>query len=611
MTPPSRAPNRFRWRPLRMPRAGWPRDDAGPLSVVAPNGRRRWIDFGWRRYAAAPDDPGVPDAGIAMPYPAAPPGALTPRAWIATWRLDPSPAKHGVLALADSAAMLPWFAPAMLALAGTTASGILLAGGLGLSGLLLRHAARLNECDGDRSDNIAVHGRLWDRLLALPSSLYARPPTRLAVDVDQAIAGALQLARLRRVMTAPALALGTAGIVLGWISPTMVGVAAPALAVFAATIWWLSGRQVGATRRTAMAAAGFRRDVGFAARYLPRLRDLGVTQARRLQLDDLAAATNDAADEVQHARQAGDAVRRLGMAVSAIAVLVSIPWFDAGMTTREIVAALLLMPVAAVATADLASAFGQRAELVRSIAAIDDLLGVDLDPDGGACNDIQTVSLNAVTYRHNAGPEVLTDVNLTLRRGEVIALSGSSGAGKSTLLRIVMGLVDPSSGEVFVNGRRLRAAQAASFRARIACVFQNEDFGFATVRNAVCAGRTGVSLPDAEAALADVGLLDDVLALPMGLQTLVIAGAFPLSFCHRLMIARSLAANADMLVFDETLTGLDPAVARRILDAARRRGAAVVFSTHKPALLGYADRILRLPSSSQCPEGDTSISETQ
>jgi ABC-type multidrug transport system ATPase subunit len=97
----------------------------------------------------------------------------------------------------------------------------------------------------------------------------------------------------------------------------------------------------------------------------------------------------------------------------------------------------------------------------------------------------------------------------------------------------------------------------------------------------------------------------------MGLQTLVIAGAFPLSFCHRLMIARSLAANADMLVFDETLTGLDPAVARRILDAARRRGAAVVFSTHKPALLGYADRILRLPSSSQCPEGDTSISETQ
>jgi hypothetical protein len=82
-------------------------------------------------------------------------------------------------------------------------------------------------------------------------------------------------------------------------------------------------------------------------------------------------------------------------------------------------------------------------------------------------------------FKH--GPSDDKDVNLTLRCGEVVALSGSSGAGKSAVLRIVMGLVDPSSGEVSVNGRRLRAAHVASFRARIACVFQNEDFGFSTV----------------------------------------------------------------------------------------------------------------------------------
>jgi ABC-type bacteriocin/lantibiotic exporter with double-glycine peptidase domain len=611
MISPISPPDSFRWRPLRIRRNGWPRDDAGPLSVTEADGVRRWINFGWRRYISAPEDPRAAGTTISMPYPTAACGALTPTAWTAGWRACPSSLKRGLFALADAVSMLPWLAPAIAALTDSAVSGMILAAGLALSGLLLRQAAGLAALDCDRASSVGIHGRVWDRLLALPSGLYDRAPTRLVADIDQAITGAVELARVRRLIVAPAIALAVALILLAGISTIVTAVAAIGLAVFAAMIWWLAGRRIRTSRRAAIAAAAFDREVGFVAQHLPRLRDLGVLQTRKAQLDGLAGAACEAAGDADRAEHAGRAAQRLGLVLSAVAVLALIPLFPAGMTPRDILTVLLLTPVAAAATAALAAALGKRPEALQSIFAIDDLLQAEIEPDRGASDEIQTVSLKSVGYRHDAGPEVLRDINLTLRRGEVIALSGGSGAGKSTLLRIVMGLVDPSAGDVCVNGRRLRAAHAGSFRTRIAGVFQNEDLGFSTVRNAVSAGRTGVSLDEIQQALAEVGLLNDVLSLPMGLQTLVIAGAFPLSFCHRLMIARSLAAGADLLVFDETLTDLDPAIAREILDAARRRGAAVIFSTHKPALLGFADRVIRLPPRTQPGVDETTISETQ
>jgi ABC-type multidrug transport system fused ATPase/permease subunit len=603
-------PTGFRWRPLRLRRATWPGDDAGPLSVTEPGGARRWIEFGWRRYIAAPDDPRAPDLVISMPYPTAR-GPLTPGAWTATWHTVPSLLKRGVLALANAAAMLPWFSPALLALAGGTRNTVMAAGGLAISGLLLRHAAAMDALDCNRTDSTGVHGRLWDRLLALPSSIYTRVPSRLVADVDQAIRGALALASLRRRALAPAIALGATLALVGSISTMVAAGTALGLTAFAAIVWRLVGRQIRCARSAAIAMAAFNREVGFVARHLPRLHDLGVAQARKTQLQDLAAAAGDAADVAKRAEDAVGAARHLGMAAGAVVVILLPPWLTVLMTPQQAFGVLLLTPAAVTAAATLATLFGQRSEQLRSIASIDDLLRFDVDPDGGAYGQLQKLSLRAVAYRHSSGPLVLRDIDLALRRGEVLALSGASGAGKSTLLRIVMGLADPSAGEVVVDGRLLRAAHAASYRARIAAVFQNEDIGFATVRNAVSSGRPGIGLEQISDALADVGLLEEILALPMGLQTLVIAGSFPQNFCHRLMIARSLAADADLLVFDETLTDLDPAVVLRILDAARRRGAAVIFSTHKPALLEFADRVIRLPPRPQRGAGGTAISDTQ
>jgi ABC-type bacteriocin/lantibiotic exporter with double-glycine peptidase domain len=604
-------PSGFRWRPLRLRRAGWPQDDAGPLTVTEPERGWRWIAFGWRRYIDAPGDPRAPDTVIAMPYPVAAPGGLTPSAWIAPWRADPSPLKRALLTLPNAASMLPCLAPAIAALGGATPAALMLATGLALAGLLLRHAATLEELNRARTDSVGVHGRLWDRLLALPSECYARPPARLAADVDHAATAALVLAGLRQRALAPAVALSATLALLGALSVMVAAVAVAGLVAYAAAFRTLVARQLRATRTDAIATAALDDEAGFVARQLPRLRDLGIAQLRQAKLQDLAVAADAAAAAAERAGHAVRLARYFGVSASAVVVVAALPWLTAALTLRETVGVLLLAPVAAAATARLAELAGRRAEALRSIAAIDDLLRFDVDAHGGAFDQIRTVALYGVGYRHESGPVVLSEIDLTLRRGEVLALSGASGVGKSTLLRIVMGLVDPTAGMVTVNGRVLRATQAASYRARVAAVFQNEDWAFATVRNAIAAGRPGLTMAAIGDALADVGLLADILALPMGLQTLVIAGAFPQSFCHRLMIARSLAADADLLVFDETLTDLDPIIAKDILDAARRRGAAVIFATHKPALLDLADRIIALSPRDQPAAGGKSISDTQ
>ena len=175
------------------------------------------------------------------------------------------------------------------------------------------------------------------------------------------------------------------------------------------------------------------------------------------------------------------------------------------------------------------------------------------------------------------GIEILGGVDLVVPNGEVVCVTGPSGAGKSTLLRALNRLVEPASGEVFLDGAPPRAMDPRDLRRRVGTVFQLPAPLGATVEDDVLHGpRLAGRDADAEALLETVGLGGsflgrDPISLSVGQQ-------------QRVSIARALALGPEALLMDEPTSALDEAARGRvedlILSLNRAEGLTIVAVTH-------------------------------
>ena len=181
---------------------------------------------------------------------------------------------------------------------------------------------------------------------------------------------------------------------------------------------------------------------------------------------------------------------------------------------------------------------------------------------------------------------VLKGVNLTLRKGEVVALIGPSGSGKSTILRVLMGLTPPTAGEVRVDGTIIDYRSSASIRAareRMAIVFQQYNLfqNMDVMRNVTIApvkikGRPRREVEaEAERLLAKVGLADKHRAYPEELSG---------GQQQRVAIARALALKPEILLLDEVTSALDPELVNEVLDTIRglaAEGMTMLIVSHE------------------------------
>ena len=194
-----------------------------------------------------------------------------------------------------------------------------------------------------------------------------------------------------------------------------------------------------------------------------------------------------------------------------------------------------------------------------------------------------------------ASSEVLRGVDLTLRRGEVIALVGPSGGGKTTLLNLLPRFADPTQGRITLDGRDLREATLPSLRAQMALVAQETFLFNDTVRANIGYGLAGVppaKLQEAaEAARAD----GFIRALPRGYDTEVGERGATLSGGQRqrLAIARALLKDAPILLLDEATSALDTESERevqRALDRLMEKRTCLVIA-HRLSTIRHASRI--------------------
>ncbi len=180
---------------------------------------------------------------------------------------------------------------------------------------------------------------------------------------------------------------------------------------------------------------------------------------------------------------------------------------------------------------------------------------------------------------------MLHGVDLSVARGEVVALMGPSGSGKSTLLRALAGLEPPTAGRVELAGIDVTAEPAEARFPRLALVVQDPARHLLTehVRDEVGFGLTDAA-PRVEAALAALDLTAHAPRHPRDLSV---------GERERVVLAAALAAEPDVLLLDEPTRGMDPA--RRGELAALLRGRTAVVATHDPAFAAAAaDRVVHL-----------------
>ncbi|MCZ4316524.1 amino acid ABC transporter ATP-binding protein [Comamonadaceae bacterium G21597-S1] len=201
------------------------------------------------------------------------------------------------------------------------------------------------------------------------------------------------------------------------------------------------------------------------------------------------------------------------------------------------------------------------------------------------------VELKSVVKRYGNNT-VLQDVDLSIEKGEIVAIIGRSGSGKSTLLRCINGLEPVQGGEVIVDGVAVHdpASNLRELRARVGIVFQSFNlFPHLTVERNITLGPTIVKGVSATAAAT---LAREALR-KVGLEEKIAAYADELSGGQqqRVAIARSLAMAPSIMLFDEITSALDPELVGEVLlvlEAMARDGMTMLLVTHE---MNFARRV--------------------
>jgi subfamily B ATP-binding cassette protein MsbA len=218
-------------------------------------------------------------------------------------------------------------------------------------------------------------------------------------------------------------------------------------------------------------------------------------------------------------------------------------------------------------------------------------------PSPVVLDDFRTaVEFRRVHFRYADGDAVLEDINLTIRKGEVVAIVGPSGSGKSTLVDLVPRFYDPSGGSITIDGIDLRAVELGSLRAKIGIVTQETILFNDSVRSNIAYGLDDCPLERIVAAAKAANAHAFIEQMPRGYDSRIGERGVKISGGERqrLALARAILKNPPILILDEATSALDTESEILVQEAIEHlmAGRTSIVIAHRLSTIQHADHIV-------------------
>ena len=249
----------------------------------------------------------------------------------------------------------------------------------------------------------------------------------------------------------------------------------------------------------------------------------------------------------------------------------------------------------------LANVYGQTQGARGAARRVLDALAAPVEQDAGTLDALPRdgdLLFDGVDFAYPGRPPLFKDLQLHIRAGETVAITGANGAGKSTLAHLLLRLLEPQQGSIRVGGVDLRKFRLAALRGQVGLVAQQVMLFNASVLDNIAYGRADAGMAEVERAARAARAHDFIQALPQGYATRIGDQGVKLSGGQkqRIALARALLKDPAILVLDEATAMFDPAGESEFIAECHEalRARTVLLITHRPASLALADRVLRL-----------------
>jgi ATP-binding cassette, subfamily B, multidrug efflux pump len=208
------------------------------------------------------------------------------------------------------------------------------------------------------------------------------------------------------------------------------------------------------------------------------------------------------------------------------------------------------------------------------------------------------VQFENVSFAYSGTRTVLSDVDLDVQPGQIIALLGATGSGKSTIINLIPRFYDPTGGRILVDGYDLRHVTLQSLRSQIGLVLQETTLFIGTIQENIAFGRQGATLDDVIEAAKAAQAHSFITATPRGYDTLVGERGVTLSGGQkqRIALARALLTDPRILILDDATASVDTETERQIQKALDRlmENRTTFVIAHRLSTVRRADLILVL-----------------
>ena len=209
--------------------------------------------------------------------------------------------------------------------------------------------------------------------------------------------------------------------------------------------------------------------------------------------------------------------------------------------------------------------------------------------------DVSRIDVENVSFAYGE-EQILSDVSLSVKKGEILGIHGRSGSGKSTLLKLLMRFYDPKSGSIKINGETLPNINTRSLRDNMAYITQQTYIFNETIEENIRLARRDATLEEIMEAAKKASIHDFILSLPEGYQTKIteLGGNLSDGEKQRIGIARAFLHNAPIILLDEPTSNLDSLNEAMILKSLLNVKAEklIILVSHRQSTMAICDQVI-------------------